>query len=292
MSNTKLPDHLLALFNAHPEAASIGSSIEANNFATVRYNGKKFRLIKATGEEVTVPDQHLDVIVVGINEHKSHVVYEKAYDVKAEPEAPIWSSDDGTPVPAEYATKTVSDYRRWAVLIANNPEGGVFELRVSAGSITNGDRYVTALKNFGAPIAGMITRITFDAAFDYPKLVFTPAAYIDEKQSAAVASILGSGSHQIAIAIGKKKEAIALAAPVAQAALPSPVTSQYLEEQKASSESKRGRTRKAAEVAPIPTPAPAQVFTMPTTTPAANVVTAPQPASADLDKLLANIMGS
>jgi hypothetical protein len=283
--STQLPAHLLALFNAHPDAAAIGSTISSDAFAKIRYNGSKWKAIPASGEEIAIPTPYLDVIVVGINEYKSHTVYAKAYDPKGEPEAPIWSSDDGRPVPAEHEDKVVSDYRRWAVLLADKVDGGVYELRVSAGSMTNADRYITALRNFGAPVASMVTRITFDPAFDYPKLVFTPTQYLDEAHAAAVGKALASPS-TINVAIGKAKATSpALSAPTEVKKIAAPAVE--VEGDDSPAAPKATRKRKTAE-------APAQVFTMPPATSqpfaAAATVVNPQPTSSNLDSLLSSIM--
>lgn len=285
--STQLPAHLLALFQSNPEAANIGSSIETNNFNTIRYTGSKFKLVKATGEEIAVPTPHLDIIVVGINEHKSHVVYAKAYDPKGEPEAPVWSSDDGTPVPVEHENKVISDYRRWAVLIVGHEDGGVFELRVSAASISNGDKYVTALRNNGVPVSAVVTRLTFDSAYDYPRLVFAPASYLDTNQGEVLGEILKSGKTQIAVAIGTNKRAAQLEAPKAQVAIEAPKPQDLAGVQLQAEPAKRGR--KKAE--PVTAPA-ANVFTLPQSQPsaAASTVIAPKPTDAGLDQLLANIM--
>ena len=180
--STQLPAHLLALFNSNPELAAVGENIKSNAHATIRYNGSKWKLKSASGEEFPISTPHLDVVIVDVNPHKSHVVYEKGYDPKEEALPPVWSSDDGTPVPAEHEGKVVTDYRRIAVLIADNLEGGIYELRLSPGSITNADKYISALRNHNTPVSAVVTRLTFDPGFDYPKVVFAPTAYLDENQ--------------------------------------------------------------------------------------------------------------
>ncbi len=305
MSNTQLPAHLLALFNSNPELTGVGANIHNETHPKIRYSGKKWRLIPASGDEIVVkpvwvkdangqpvgdsPINALDVIIVDINEHKSHVVFEGAY-VEGEEQAPVWSSDDGTPVPVEHQTKTVNDYRRVAVIAADTSITGVYELRVSAGSITSFDRYNTAIKNNGVPIGALVTRITFDDAKDYPKLVFAPASYLNEAQAAALGKVSTENKQAIKLVIGHGPKSVrALAAPVAQAALPAPTVQAAPTVPVVVAEPKKTRTKKA-ETTPAQT-----VIAMPATpaptTQAAAVVTKPQPTTSDLDALLSNIMG-
>lgn len=287
--STQLPAHLLALFGAQPDLAKVGENVQNESHAKIRYNGKKWTLIPSSGDEIKITDKFLDIIIVDINPHKSHTVYESAYDPKADAEPPIWQSDDGTPVPVEHEGKVVSDYRRVAVLQADGVDGGVYELRVSAGSITNFDRYNTTIRNHGIPIGSLVTRITFDEAFDYPKLVFSPAAYLTEEQTAGLGKAFNN-KHLVQLALGKKAPTAMLAAPAAQAALPAPVITVPVEEPKAA---RKPRAAKAEPIAVSEPSAPAIVMPMvaPTITQAAAVVTKPQATSADLDSLLSNIMG-
>ena len=273
--STQLPAHLLALFQQNPEAAAVGSTIIKNDFAKIRYTGSKWKLLKSTGEEVAVPTPHLDVIIVGVNEHKSHTVYAQAFDPKVEPAPPLWSSDDGTPVPAEHENKVVTDYRRLAVLVADNPEGGIFELRVSPASITNADRYISALNKHNTPVVGLVTRITFDRAVDYPKLVFTPAAYIDADQATIVGEALTEGAAIIAAALGKSTPASQLAAPGPVLAIEAP-------------KAEAPRKRKAPSAAAEP-----EIFTLPVAgkAAAASTVTTPPATDSDIDALLSSIIG-
>jgi hypothetical protein len=301
MSNTQLPAHLLALFNANPELAQVGANVHNEAHAKIKFNGKKWRFMPASGDEITVkpiwvkdaagqpvgdsPINAIDVIVIDINENKSHVVYENTYNPDEE-SAPVWSSDDGTPVPVEHQNKVVSDYRRVAVISADPNIVGVYELRVSAGSITNFDRYNTGLKNNGVPIAAVVTRITFDDTKDYPKLVFAAASYLDTKQASAVAeAVKNKAAIKFVIGQGGAAHRPALAAPAAPpAALPAPsgvtIETPAVE--------KKTRTKKVlideSDVGP-------KLASIKPPTQASAVVTKPQAADSDLDALLSNIMG-
>lgn len=305
--STQLPAHLLALFQNNPDLVKVGENIKSEGAnAKVRFGGKKWKLISATGEETVVPPFFLtdaagvpisppqvingiDVIVVDVNENKTHIVYEKAF-VEGEEIAPLWSSDDGTPVPVEHENKVVSDYRRIAVLWANNVEQGLFELRIASKSLTPFAKYRTAIGNAGLPIGAIVTRITFNEAFDYPVLEFTPTAYLSEAQGAALGEAATTHKDQVKflIGLGKKKDA-AIAAPAVQAALPAPA----VEAPKATRKKKEPEAIAVQVV--LPTPVVTQVGLGPITvsppTAAAAVVTKPQAASAELDSLLANIMG-
>ena len=300
--STQLPAHLLALFNANPDLVKVAENIKSNAArAKIKFSGKKWRLVSATGEETVVNPfwltdasgapvnppvaiNGIDVIIVDVNEHKSHVVYESAYNPENEG-APLWSSDDGTPVPKEFETKTVSDFRRIAVLWANNPELGLFELRLASKSLTPFAKYASAINAAGVPIGAIVTRITFDDAYDYPVLNFAPAKYLDEVLAAALAKAATTHKDQVKALIGqgsKPPAPAAIAASVPQVALPAPAAVEVPVVEK------KTRTKKAE-------PAPAAVFPMsPPAQPsaAAAVVTKPQAAGADIDALLNNIMGA
>jgi hypothetical protein len=303
MSNTQLPAHLLDLFNSNPDLAKVAENVRSEGaHAKVKFNGKRWRLVSATGEETAVPAfwltdasgqlvnppvaiNGLDVIIVDVNEHKSHTVYDKEYN-EDEQTAPVWSSDDGTPVPAEHEGKVVSDYRRIAVLWANNPEMGLFELRLASKSLTPFAKYSTALKSNGVPVPFVVTRITFDDAYDYPVLSFAPNRYINEAEKATLlkASTTHRDQVQALIGLGNKT---ALASPAVQAALPAPAAVAA----PAVPVEKKTRARKVE--APVAAPAVVMPMTAPVpTTAAAAVVTKPQPASSDIDALLNNIMGN
>jgi hypothetical protein len=308
MSNTQLPAHLLALFNSNPELATVGENVHNEAHPKIRYGGKKWKFIPASGDEILVkpfwlrdangqvvgtePVNALDVIIVDINEHKSHVVYENSY-VEGEEAPPVWSSDDGTPVPVEHQNKVVSDYRRVAVISADTGITGVYELRISSGSITNFDRYITALKNAGAKIPGLVTRITFDDAKDYPKLVFAPVSYIDEAQANALKKVANTEVAQTKLAIGQGQKAQkALAAPATVAALPAPAVAIQggviiAEGQEAV---KKTRTRKAVETQAAPAVVLPMASPSATATPAAAVITKPAGTNPELSALLQNIM--
>jgi hypothetical protein len=293
MSN-QLPAHLLALFSSNPDILKVGETIVKDSHAKIKFSGKKWRLAPVSGDEIPVKPIFLkndagepiaqvaaiDVIVVDINEHKSHIVYEKAF-VEGEETSPVWSSDDGTPVPMEHQGKLVTDYRRVAVLVADHLDQGVFELRIAPKSLTPFERYNTTIKNFGTPIGAFVTRITFDDAYDYPVLSFAPVAYINDAQSARLAKSLKEEKTQVQAVIGKRnKPQLALPAPVAPVTLPAPALPVEVPIEK---QTRKPRTVKAEPAAVFPMPAIAP-------TPAAQVVTQPTPASSQLDALLANIM--
>ncbi len=308
MSNTQLPAHLLAIFNANPELAKVGENIRSEGaHAKVKFGGKKWVLVNAAGEETVVPafwltDENgapvnppqaingIDVIIVDVNKNKTHVVYEKAYNPD-EQTAPVWSSDDGTPVPVEHEGKVVSDFRRIAVLWANNPELGLFELRLASKSLTPFAKYRTAIGNAGVPLGSIVTRITFNDKYDYPVLSFAPAAYLNEAQGAALLKASTTHKDQVKALIGLDgNKAQAIAAPVVQAALPAPIPPATVVDEEAVAGQKKPRTKKAESIAPS-----VVVPIIPTTvapTAASAVVTKPKAAGADIDALLNNIMGN
>ncbi len=220
-SKTQLPAHLQALtastaITAANAAAAAG--ISAGGWPRISIKGSRFRLQTPQGDEQVVEAMHLDVVVVDANPHGlSKVFFKGAYDPSIDNAAPDCYSDNGvgpsdrakTPqcgtcaacpnnvwgskiLPSGAKSRLCSDYKKLAVLIADNPDGPVFELRLPSASLSNWATYVDQLNKRGIPTAAMVTRMKFDTQADYPKLVFEAASWANEEQARVVLEVIGT----------------------------------------------------------------------------------------------------
>lgn len=279
LTTTNLPKHL-AKFAGNTALATINQSasggISGGGWPRISIRASRFRLVKPDGEETPVPQLHLDVILVGSNPGISKLYYGAGYDPNAEGSAPDCFSDNGVApssratkpqcgtcaacphnawgskiTPAGAKIKACADMKKVAVLIADNPNGPVFELRVPAASLTNLGQYIKALDKHGIPASTVVTRLQFDTAADFPKLVFAPAfdangqmPYISEEQATAVEEVMGSD--EVKQCTGENDTAAGTASLTAPAASLAQATQQPLQ--------------RLQDFAPAPVVAPAPVM--------------------------------
>ena len=228
----QLPAHLqgfgsLAGHVGVSAAASIGG---ASGHPRISIKQNRFRLLDGQ-EEFLVPALHLDVIVIGANDFVSKQYYASAYDPAAgENLAPTCWSDNGVGpseqsvspqspncqscpyndwgskiTPSGTKIKACSDSKKLAVLVADNPNGLVYELRVPAASMENLKACIEAYVKPELPLPSYVLRIQFDAQSSYPRLTFTPVSYITPEQTAAVIKMMSSD--EVTIAVSKKDKA-------------------------------------------------------------------------------------
>lgn len=244
-TQAQLPAHLQAFRSG--AFANVGSALAAQatsaGHARISIKASRFRLNDSQGEEFVVPQHFIDVIVVDANPNKTKTFYMNKYNpAETEFKAPDCFSNNGlTPSPQSTApqcgscaacphnvwgskvtpsgaqTKACADSQRLAVILADNPDGPVYELKIPAASITNLAQYAKSLDQRGIPIPGIITRIEFDTKSDFPKLLFKPQGWATPQQVDIVTELMGS--EEVDICTGKKEQA---SAPKAIAA-PTPV---------------------------------------------------------------------
>lgn len=225
---SNLPAHLAALVN-NSALSSLNQDavkgISTGSWPRISLKGGYFRLQDPQGQEVVVPERHLDVVIVAVNPHGlSKIYYAGAYDPAGDGTGPDCYSDNGVAPSARAAkpqcgtcaacphnawgskitpsgaqVKACADVKKVAVLLAANTGGPVFELRIPAASLSNLGAYVRGLDAAGIPAASVITRMSFDTASDYPKLLFgTPvlqegqSPYITQDMLADVMDVVGS----------------------------------------------------------------------------------------------------
>jgi hypothetical protein len=241
---SNLPAHLAALANNSALAslnADAVKGISSGSWPRISIKGSRFRLQDPQGAEVVVPEFFLDVVLVGVNSHGlSKIWYSGAYDPAGDGTAPDCYSDNGVApsvratkpqcntcaacphnvwgskvTPSGAQVKACADVKKVAVLLASNTGGPVFELRIPAASLTNLGAYVRGLDAAGIPAASIITRLQFDTASDYPKLLFgTPvlqegqSPYITQEMFADVMEVVGSDEVKQATGENDKPRAV------------------------------------------------------------------------------------
>lgn len=245
-SQAQLPAHLQALAGFQSVGMDLAAQASMGGHPRISIKAARFRLVDASGEETLVQTTYLDVIIVDANPNKSKNYYAQAYNpADTEFKAPDCSSNDGiAPSQASTApqcgscaacphnvwgskitasgaqTKACADSQRLAVVLADNPTGPVYELKVPAASIANIANYAKTLAQRGIPIPGIVTRVSFDTKTDYPKLVFAPApqGWATPEQVAAVTKVMGT--EEVDVCTGRKEHAAAPARSVAPVAAP------------------------------------------------------------------------
>jgi hypothetical protein len=217
----QVPAHLAHLYAQLP-ATNLGAEVAAgissmaHNRISIRQ--ARWRLVNTQGEETVVSTFHLDVLIVDANPHTSKTYYEGAYNANSDENAPprCWSDNGYAPServsnPINYTcancpmnvfgskitpngkkARACGDSKRLAVVLADNPDGLIYELRVPAASLTNMANAMNDMIKRGVRIETIIWRLEFDPQADHPKITFTPAGWVNETQMANVMRLLGS----------------------------------------------------------------------------------------------------
>ena len=191
--------------------------LSSNAVHKISIEGKRWKLQDPQGQEYPVQQFHLDVIIVGVNPHVSKTFYASKWVHGQDQKAPDCWSDNGVG-PSSRATapqcgmcqqcpnnawgsriseagsqvKACVDSKKLAVILADNPTGAIYQLRVPADSLKN---LATAAKSLGQQKMGLeyaVMRLTFDEAVPHPKIVFSPLTYVSEQQYAVVEDLKGT----------------------------------------------------------------------------------------------------
>ena len=173
----------------------------------------------------------VDVIVVGANPSVSKVFYSKAFDpATTEPVEPDCYSDNGIgpssraenpqcsscaacpnnawgskQTPGGTNIKACSDAKKIAVLLTEDLQGPVYELRIPAASMKGFAAFAGSLKGRGVPLPMVVLGLGFDSSVTYPKLTFRPSRYVEGKSELPVVqNALATKGDEIAEAVGSK----------------------------------------------------------------------------------------
>jgi hypothetical protein len=212
----QLPDYLQGS-DLNVSAGLLATAGQGGN--RIGLKGNRFRIIVNGKEESIVEENYLDVIVLGAVPHISRIFYEGNY-VQDEKASPTCYSADGIAPPDDVKAKQSNKcdtcpqnqkgskivngvkikacgfFQRLIVMIAGDPDGTEFQIDVKSMGIFgeslpevnkfNIRDYTKLLKNRGADVAQIVTRLTFDTNSSVPKLLFSPARFVGPDEVAMV----------------------------------------------------------------------------------------------------------
>ena len=207
----------------------LNSAAQANvqaSFAIIGYKGKNWR-IKYRGDDKVLtddrglPQQALDVVVIGVAAGISKQYYAKGY-TEGDNAAPDCFSVNGTTPDAsspkkqcntcavcpmnqwgskitENGTKAKAcqDSRRIALVpdgdLENEGFGGPVMLRLPPTTLANFAQYGATLEKRGAGMEYVVTRMTFDLDFAYPRIKFAPLRWLTQEEAVTIVGTDGAG---------------------------------------------------------------------------------------------------
>jgi len=255
---------------------SMGGGIGGGaDFPRISIKASRFRIVQ-DGTETVLPDTTLAIVVVGANPNLSKAFYAAAWNPDAEATAPdcfslegirpdpdstqpqndlcascpqnAWGSkitDAGTKI------KACSDKKRLAVVAADDPNGPIYLLEVTAAALKNLNQYQKELSMRGIAPEIVKTIVSFDTSASFPKLQFGFGGFLGATTQTVVDGLFGS----IKVIEITGEGAVGLVAIPAQTAVPAV----------------------SPPVAPEPETAPAASFGTPT--PGLAATPAPEPAA-------------
>lgn len=187
--------------------AIAGNSTSGNKRISIR--GRRFRMVVA-GEEIGTSNQdELQVVIVNAAKEISREFYGSRYDPKKDATGPdCWSSNGITPDTGverpqhkncadcpnnisgsgDNGGRACRFARRIAVALANDPHGGVYQMKLPATSIFGKggpdgmpfDQYAKHVASHGIGLSQVVTEMGFDDRSDTPKLVFKATRLLNE----------------------------------------------------------------------------------------------------------------
>lgn len=239
---TQLPAHLQFLAQTNIGAAAMGGITAGQSIHQISIKGSKWRLQDTQGNETIAPTHHIDVLIVDANPNLSKIFYAGAYNAAdTEYKAPDCYSDNGVSpssraskpqsascatcphnvwgskvTPMGTQTRACADSKKLAVVLADNPTGAVYLLKIPPATLKNMFTFVESLQNRGIPLPAVVVRLGFDTEADYPKITFTPTGYASEVQIKAIQAVIGTEEVKTVIGLNDKPAPAraAIAAPV------------------------------------------------------------------------------
>lgn len=249
------PAYLASFLGGMPTLAGIADNISGglssgSAHPRISIKGSRWRIQDVQGDVQVAQTLHLDAIIVDANPFLSKTFYAQAYNpADMEVRAPDCFSDNGAGPssraekpqaavcsscphnawgskinPNGSKSKACADSKKLAVLLADNPEGAVYELRVPAASMANLAAALKSLQQRGIPAPAVVIRMTFDPQADFPKIVFTPTGYATEAQLTSVKEVMGTG--EVAEAVGSLDTVRVGGAPAITAPVAAPAPAQ------------------------------------------------------------------
>lgn len=231
--------------------AGVMAGLGGESVPRISLKGARFRIVE-NGDETLIPTLHLDVVVVGANPGLSKTWYAQGWSPDQDANAPDCSSDNGivpnNDSPSKQAVscaacpqnvwgskstdtgqelKACSDHKRIAVCGPDDPSAGIYLLSVTPAALKGLGQYIRQLSQHGIPVECVITRLTFDPAASFPKLVFAMGGFLSAEQQAAVDAAMQDPEGIRNVTRAPDPNAAPVQAPVLAApAAPAPVPQQ------------------------------------------------------------------
>ena len=186
--------------------AVAGNSVMGNKRISIK--GRVFRKIVSGKEQSVNTDNHMNVIFVKLSHDASRTFYSSTYKEGSKVSPVCWSADSKVPSPevtnpcASSCSECPNSVKgsgqggqgtacklswRTAVVLANDPEGDVYQLVLPAtsafGKEENGKYpfrpYVQMLANHGVSAGRVVTKMQFDTKSPVPRVLFSPVSAIN-----------------------------------------------------------------------------------------------------------------
>lgn len=200
---------------AHVKATEANSALvtSGESLPRISIKGFQFTLRSSKGSAPLAPKgQHLDLVILAVdppNKNVGKAYFENSYSGDGDGDKPDCSSANGvvpdhwieSPKASACAScpmnvwgaktnakgnqiKPCADHKRLIVVPKDNVGGEVAVVQVPPTSLKNLSNFGRDLIKHHAAVTGVVTRLSFDQAAEYPKLEFSPVEFLSEADAA------------------------------------------------------------------------------------------------------------
>ncbi len=214
--------------------------METISISRISLKGCMFSAV-VDGDASPITTGVLEVVVVGSNPRLSKAWYAEAWNPDTDNTTPDCFTFDGLKpnsdseqpqndvcatcpqnswgsriTPQGTRVKACTDKKRLAVVLADEPEGEVYLLEVTATALTGLNNYQKELTMRGIAPEIIKTAITFDTDVSFPRLKFSFSGYIKDETQPLVDKLFGSeqvkqitGEIPVRVSISPRKPSVA-----------------------------------------------------------------------------------
>jgi len=193
--------------------AVAGNAVLGNKRISIK--GRVFRKIVSGKEQSVNTDNHMNVIFVKLSHDASRTFYSSTYKEGSKVSPVCWSADSKVPSPdvsnpcASSCSECPNSVKgsgqggqgtacklswRTAVVLANDPEGDVYQLVLPATSAFGKEEngrwpfrpYIQMLANNNVSAGSVVTKMQFDINSPVPRLLFSPVEAVPPQYREAI----------------------------------------------------------------------------------------------------------
>lgn len=193
--------------------AVAGNAVMGNKRISIK--GRVFRKIVSGKEQSVNTDNHMNVIFVKLSHDASRTFYSSTYKEGSKVSPVCWSGDSKVPSPevtnpcASSCSECPNSVKgsgqggqgtacklswRTAVVLANDPEGDVYQLVLPATSAFGKEEngrwpfrpYIQMLANNNVSAGSVVTKMQFDINSPVPRLLFSPVEAVPPQYREAI----------------------------------------------------------------------------------------------------------